>query len=150
MTGVFNPYDRDRTAKKKKFLSPMDPMNPADTEQAPRPKNSIRLDGDSYILQFDDAELDEINERLEVLLKDVVKEHAVALSDAGVSFMVKPQKPTLVSGQLQLETNTGYIIVYAGEGGKEVDCFRRLAYALYLLPIKNILAKHSAKVYKRG
>lgn len=150
MSGIFNPYEKQTKTKKKNFLSPMDPTTPLDTEQPPPANNSIRLDGDSYVLQFNNAVLDDINNRLELLLKDVVKEHADALEDAGVAFIAKPLQPELTPGQLQLETSTGYIVVYAGEGGKEVDCFRRLAYALYLLPIKDLLVKHNAKVYKRG
>jgi hypothetical protein len=108
------------------------------------------LDGDSYVLQFNNIEMEELHTRLEALLKDIAKKHALALSQAGVSFVSKPHTPELFPGQLRLETPSGFIIVYAGEDGKEVDCFRRLAYALYLLPIKDLLVVHDARVYKRG
>jgi hypothetical protein len=147
--GIFNPFKKPGTPKQD-FVSPTDAKNPLNTEYQEPPKSTIRLDGDSYVLQLNDLELEEVNERLELILKTVAKQYARELQSAGVSFIVKPQKPDLTSGQLKLETPTGYVIVYAGDQGKEVDCFRRLAYALYTLPIKELLAKHKARVYKRG
>jgi hypothetical protein len=149
MSGIFNPFLKPEE-RKKNFIGATDPTTPLDTEYETAPKSTIRLDGDSYVLQLNQTDIEEINTRLEALLKDVAKEHEAALIVAGVSFISKPENPTLSPGQLSLETPTGFVVVYAGEGGKEVDCFRRLAYALYLLPIKDILAKHNARVYKRG
>jgi hypothetical protein len=148
--GIFNPFQKPG-APKKSFVGATDPKNPRDTEyQDEPPKSTIRLDGDSYVLQFNDIELEDLNKRLETLLQEVSREHAPALTDAGVMFVPKPNIPELSEGQLRLETPRGYVVVYAGENGKEVDCFRRLAYALYGLPIKDILDRHNAKVYKRG
>lgn len=149
MPGVFNPFQKQGPPKKN-FIGATDAHNPLNTEYEEPPKSTIRLDGDSYVLQLNNTDFKEINNRLEFLLKDIAKSHASALSDAGVSFVPKPNKPELSTGQLCLETSTGFVVVYAGEGGKEVDCFRRLAYALYLLPIKDILDKHDARVYRRG
>lgn len=149
MPGIFNPFISP-SERKKKFVGATDPQTPRDTEYKEPPKSTIRLDGDSYVLQINNVEMEELNTRLELLLKDVAQRHGVALTDAGVSFITKPKRPTLIEGQLSLETPTGFIVVYAGENGKEVDCFRRLAYALYLLPIKDILDKHNSRVYKRG
>jgi hypothetical protein len=150
MPGIFNPFLTPNERKKKKFVGATDPVNPRDTEYKEPPKSTIRLDGDSYVLQINDVEFEELNARLEFLLKEVAQQHGAALTRAGVSFIDKPNRPELIEGQLSLETPTGFIIVYAGENGKEVDCFRRLAYALYLLPIKDILDKHNSRVYKRG
>jgi hypothetical protein len=148
--GIFNPFQKPG-APKKNFVGATDPKNPRDTEyQEETPKSTIRLDGDSYVLQFNNVEVEELHKRLEALLQDVAKVHRSALTAAGVSFIPKPAVPELTQGQLRLETPLGFIIVYAGEDGKEVDCFRRLAYALYSLPIKDLLAKHHARVYKRG
>jgi hypothetical protein len=149
MPGIFNPFVKP-SERRKDFIGSTDPRTPLDTEYATAPKSTVRLDGDSYVLQLNQTEIEDINTRLEALLKDVARTHATALTDAGVSFLAKPENPTLLPGQLSLETPTGFVIVYAGEGGKEVDCFRRLAYALYLLPVKDILARHNARVYKRG
>jgi hypothetical protein len=148
--GIFNPFQKPG-APKKNFVGATDPKNPRDTEyQEDTPKSTIRLDGDSYVLQFNNVEVEELHKRLESLLRDVAKEHSAALTSAGVSFLAKPATPELSPGELRLETPMGFIVVYAGEDGKEVDCFRRLAYALYGLPIKDLLAKHRARVYKRG
>lgn len=149
MPGIFNPF-KTPNERKQDFISPLDAKHPLDTEYVSPPKSTIRLDGDSYVLQFNDIEMEDLHTRLEKLLKDVAKKHAVALSQAGVSFVSKPNEPELSSGQLRLETPTGFIVVYAGDDGKEVDCFRRLAYALYLLPIKDLLDVHNARVYRRG
>ena len=148
--GIFNPF-RKPEAPKKDFIGATDPRNPYDTEyNTDTSKSTIRLDGDSYVLQFNNVEMEELHSRLELLLKDVIKDHEDALAANGVSFIPKPQYPELTEGQLRLETPTGFVVVYAGENGKEVDCFRRLAYSLYLLPIKDILVRNKAKVYKRG
>jgi len=148
--GIFNPF-RKPGAPKKNFVGATDPKNPRDTEyREETPKSTIRLDGDSYALQFNNIEMEELHMRLEALLCDVIKDHRAALTAAGVSYVPKPETPELSPGELRLETPKGFIVVYAGEGGKEVDCFRRLAYALYGLPVRDILAKHQARVYKRG
>lgn len=148
-SGIFNPFKKQEKPKQN-YVGATDPKNPRDTEYADPPKSTIRLDGDSYVLQLNEVELEEVNARLEALLRDVAKEHSNVLSDAGVSFHTKPQIPELRTGEMRLETPAGFIVVYAGEGGKEVDCFRRLAYALYGLPINELLARHKARVYKRG
>lgn len=150
--GIFNPFKPRNAAPKKDFLGATDPRTPLNTEYEEFPKSSIRLDGDSYILQFNKVEMPELHQRLETLLKDIVKNPAnrEQLANNGVSFIEKPNTPVLTDGQLQLETPTGYVVVYGGASAKEVDCFRRLAYALYVLPIKDILEKNNATVYRRG
>jgi hypothetical protein len=152
--GIFNPF-KGPEPEKKNFIAATDPNNPYNTEYSAAPKSTIRLDGDSYVLQFDQIELEELHTRIEALLGDVLKKHEPELNAAGVYYTYKNNTslnlPTpLAPGELRLETPNGYLTIYAGENGKEVECFRRLAYALYPLPIKDILAKHHAKVYRRG
>lgn len=148
--GIFNPFNRPGTPKKN-FVGATDPKNPLDTEYRDDvPKSNIRLDGDSYVLQINNVEMEELHTRLELLVREVAREHGAALAAAGVSYVDKSATMELRPGEQRLETPMGFIIVYAGEDGKEVDCFRRLAYALYGLPIKDILDKYHASVYKRG
>jgi len=151
MSGIFNPFKKPGKPKQD-YVSSTDPKNPRDTEYTEMPKGSIRLDGDSYVLQINNVTLEELTLRLELLLQAVSNIHSKELQTAGVFFYSKPYKPTLQDDQLLLETPNGYIVIYAQleESRKEVDCYRRLAYALYSLPIQNILVKHNAKVYKRG
>ena len=148
--GIFNPF-KAPDPPKKPFVSSTDPLHPLNTEYNAPTKGTIRLDGDSYVLQFNNIDLEELRDRLEALIKDIIRaNHTDRLAYEGVSFHDYPDVPVLTDGQLRLKTPTGHLVIYAGEHGKEVDCFRRLAYALYNLPIKDILDKHNAKVYKRG
>jgi len=150
-SGIFNPFKKPGPPKKD-FVGATDPKNPLNTEYEDSPKSTIRLDGDSYVLQLDNIDMEEVNTRLEAIIRDLWSNPAYQerLVANGVRFAKKPELPELNPGEMRLETPRGYILVYAGDNGKEVDCFRRLAYTLYLLPIKELLAKHKAKAYKRG
>lgn len=146
--GVFNPFAPPEK-KKKNFHSAMDNERPRDTEyEDSGPKSIIRLDGDSYVLQFEDIVFEDLLWRLYALLQAVHKQYAAQLLENGIQVLDQPPKH-MAPTDLHLETPGGSIVVHA-PNGKEVDCFRRIAYTLYILPIRDLLAKHKAKVYKRG
>ncbi len=145
-TGVFNPY----VAKKKKKKPPPTFGNPAEEIIL----GNIRLDGDSYVLELQHADLKDIPARLGALLKDVSKDHGHILVRHGIDILPPGHTRQLEAGEVSLPTPDGHICVFIGEHDSnqreaEIQVFRRLACALREVP-RTILVKNQAKILERA
>lgn len=132
--GVFNPYQEPPEKKK----------------EGPPPDASIRLDGDSYILEFQNVRLNEIPSRLGNLIHDVREKHLSHMVRNGIELYPLKEIFNLEKDELVLPTPKGHLVVYVGEGGKEVDAYRRVAFALRGLPIADIMNKYQARIIARS
>lgn len=130
--GIFNPYQQPKPKKKKEPLLA-----------------SVRLDGDSYILEFFNVALKGIPERLGDLIHDIQLKYHSQLIQNGIDLHPTNESFTLEEGELSLPTPKGHLTVYVGTNGKEVDAYRRIGYALCRLPIEDILTKHNTKIITR-
>jgi hypothetical protein len=145
--GIFNPYKKPEE-KKKNFKSPMG-ENPYDTEYGKREEN-IRLDGDSYILEFKNVQFEEIPGKLVNLIKDVLKNDQGYLRSQGINLISKDEKYQISAEEIILPTQEGQLCVYVGAGGTEIEAFRRIGYALHQLSVPDILKKHHVKLIARA
>jgi len=133
--GIFNPY----VEKKKKKSKPVDPL----LEELGKAETSVRLDGDSYVLELGKTELEQVPARLAGIVQDFEPDH---LSRHRVSLT--KDKPGGDKETVVLPTPEGYLSVYVGEGGTEVDAFRRLGRAFY--GFQDVLDKHHTRVIVRA
>jgi hypothetical protein len=144
--GIFNPYKKPE--EKKDFKSPLGD-NPYDTEYGQREEN-IRLDGDSYVIEFKNTKLEEIPVRLINLVKDAMKQNTDYFHSQGITLIPKGEKYQTTSEEIILPTQEGQLCVYVGVGGTEVEAFRRIGYTLHNLSVPTVLKTHNAKVIKRA
>ena len=146
--GIFNPFKKEEDAKQD-FVSIFE-NEPLDIESNLRRKiPSITLDGDTYALKFNYANLEIAKERLFELLYTVNKQHSDYLKQNGIRISLEPLKHTPET--VTLETKEGTIQVYIREDfrGDESVVFRRIAYVLKRLPIKKILDEYHVQVIER-
>jgi len=146
LKGIFNPYKKPRD--KKDFKSSTGD-NPYDTEYGKREEN-IRLDGDSYVIEFKNAILEDIPLRLIQLIKEIAKDNHVYLASQGISVIPKSEKYQVSTEEIILPTQEGQLCIFVGKGGSEVDAYRRIGYALYNLSVPAILKKHNVKLIARA
>jgi hypothetical protein len=148
-TGVLNPF------KDKEEPKP-DPrpwvQNPS-PEEAPE-TTRVRLDGDSFSVSFEnldpDDDLSDVAEKLGKLLYDVNDKFRAELRECGIKVL-SPKVAYVPDPEEQvLRSKAAVLVVETGEDKSEAAAFRKLGYALHLLPIKNTLAKYHAKVHVRG
>jgi hypothetical protein len=140
--GIHNPFAKPELPKQQTSIGD-DFLYSELRGQGPQ---AITLDGDSCLLRFNGATLDDIKDRLFALLYDVKNKYDSSLREHGVQVeeQLTPRKNTL-----SLKTKTGYISVYSKEM-TEASAFRRIGYALSLLPIQDILKKHNVKIVERN
>lgn len=147
--GIFDPYTPE-PKKKKTRGSPLDMNSPIDTEYAePRDISNISLDGDTYVVEFLDAKIEDIPRRLGELLVAVVKKHRDELDRFGVTLFPNTETPEYPPGMMLLPTPAGTVGVYVGSEANEVIAYRRLGYALARLSIAEILKTNRVKIYAR-
>ena len=130
-SGIHNP-----------FISPQ-----PKTEDAP--PVSLTLDGDSYILIFENTTLKTVRERLFQLLYEVDKRHAKHLTTHGIYVGNNKDTAPISSDMLTLQTKRGFISVYS-PSKKEDEVFRRVGYALSQLPIRALLKKQHVTITQRS
>lgn len=149
--GIFNPYQKP----KKNFVSPTG-AKPFNTEFQEASGGTIRLDGDSYILELAGADLKEVPSRLGALIYDVTQLEGCKdeLARYGIRLHLPQEKLDLSPEELIdtviLKTDAGFLQVHIEDFSSEVGIYRRIAHALYCLPIRNILKKHRARIIVRG
>lgn len=119
--GVFNPF----AAPKEDFVSPIgnDPLN-TELEEVVIP--SVRLDGDSFVLEFQDAELENVPDRLGALISELMS-HPDARKDLvrdGVDMYPRGSTRKVDDGEMVLPTPHGYLSVFVGDERTEVTVFR--------------------------
>lgn len=149
--GIFDPYTLPKP-KKKDQRSPMDMEAPYDTEYAePREISNIALDGDTYVVEFLDATIEDIPKRLGELINDVHKKHRDTLVHFGVTIFPPGETPPEDPDMLFLPTPSGTVGVHVGveKIKDEVTAYRRLGYALSRIAIADILKKNNTKIYTR-
>ena len=142
--GIFNPYE----APKKDFRAAVDD-NPYDTEHGGPTKGSVKLDGDSYILEFKDAELEDVPVRLGELIYTVIQSYRTHMLQHGINLVSLDSEHHPEEQEMSLPTPRGHLSVYVDKEKNETEVWRRIAYALHLLPLKETLAKHKAKILVR-
>jgi hypothetical protein len=134
--GIFNPYIEKKKKERPKYVDPI-------LSEAGTPGTKVRLDGDSYVLELKETELDAVPERLAQIIRDVDPDHLVRHHVA-----LTQEKPEEKDDVMVLPTSLGFLSVYVGEGGTEVDVFRRLGNAFY--GFKDVLDKHRTRVIVRA
>jgi len=149
-TGIFNPYAEKKPPPKRKNLTLDRGISLAEEMGMTEPESSIRLDGGSFILELRQLDLKDVPGRLGNLLKDVIQEHPAHMSDRGIQLVPRKEQFNANEDELVLPTPTGHLIVYVGSEMNEDAAYRRIAHALMHLPIKNILAKHQARIIVRS
>lgn len=143
--GIHNPF-APRVKPKKKI----DRLNLEDDTEAHigvKPP-TVSLDGINYVITFSGTDdISTLGEKLIALVYDVAKKHTYQLAKHGVYV-----GPRLVNDDERALTYKGQqITVYAPEDTtREESIYRRIAYALLGLPIKDILAKHQVKIMERS
>ncbi len=148
--GIFDPFKKEEEeVPKQDFISVFE-KEPLDTESNLRhEKPSVTLDGDTYALKFDYADLEIAKERLIKLFYAVNKQHPGVLSQNGifVSTDTLDSRPD----SLQFTNEHGTVQVYIGDDfpGDESTVFRRLAHVLRRLPVKQILDEYHVQVIER-
>ena len=145
--GIFNPFQDP----KPNFVSPTGdkPLNTEYTEEGP---GSVRLDGDSYVLELESTELKDVPDRIAALVSDIqaIPELGRELNDRGVSVHPGIDVSTMdITGSF-FKTSHGILVIEEPTDENEVLIYRRLGYALAELPIANVLKKHRAKLVIRG
>ncbi len=154
--GVFNPFVTKKP--KKNFQSPTDHKNPYDTEfgDAP-PVGDIKLDGDSFVLELKNLDIDNVAQRLGELLNDAIQTHRDVLARHGIDLIPKGVTREIEVGEVSLPTPHGAICVFVAsfEENKEdqakieIEVFRRIACAFREIP-REILERHNARVIVRA
>ncbi len=140
--GVFNPF-----AEKKKHR----PMGKA----LEAPLGDIKLDGDSYVLELKQLDVEDIPVRLGELLHDVMLNHKEVLVRHGIDILSRGDSRHLEENEVSLPTPVGHICVYVGApetdkpSATEVKVFRRIACALREVP-RNLLIKHKVSILERA
>jgi hypothetical protein len=150
-SGIFNPYAAPKPPeeKKKNFQATTDMKNPYNSEYAPGTvgRIDVSLDGDTYVVVFQNAKVETIAQRLGELMKDLATTHSEELRRYGIDFG-SSAPPT--ASELTLPTPLGVLRVDTGGEKNEVVVYRRLGYALYRMNIAPILKKHAIRVFVRG
>ena len=148
-SGIFDPY-KPKKIKKPNF-KPEDRYSDGDTDTQ-MSESSVRLDGQSYILEFTGIPLDEVPNKLGRLLYDVIQNenHKKMLIQNGIQLIQTPTVPNpQETTELTLNTSSGYISVYVCNEKNETEVFRRLAWAFSNLGIKSLLTKHKVRIIVR-
>lgn len=136
MSGIFNPYATAPIVEEKKNF---EYVNLHDKEEN---KPAIRLDGDSYVLVLDKTTLEEVPGRLAKLINDI-DEYDRKMRRISITKENVNTDPCV----LTLPVPNGYLNVYVGEGGTEVEAFRRIGQLCY--GFNHVLKRHNAKVIVR-
>ena len=144
--GIINPFVEPEPEKADPKLLDRNP----EPEEPPDNMNA-KLDGDSFGLSFDHVDEDtDLSDRLAKLLYDVNERFSGELRECGIKIL----RPTIAyipePGEMVLRANTAVIVVATGAALSETAAFRRISHALHMLPIKEILKKHSATLHVRG
>ncbi len=134
--GVFNPYAEEKKEEKSTYVDPL-------LSETGLPPTKVRLDGDSYVLELQGTELENVPERLAQIIQALEPEHLRRHKVALLAAKPNEDKDTMV-----LPTPRGFLSVYVGEGGTEIDVFRRLGNAFY--GFNAILKQHHTKVIVRA
>lgn len=145
--GIFNPF-RKPPPDKKNFQSPIG-KEPYDTEYG-APEENIRLDGDSFVIEFQNTKLEDIPSKLANIISSVIQEHREFLNDYGIDLRPKSEQRPLEDGELVLPTQAGQLYVYVGLEGTQIEAFRRIGYVLHKLPVSDILKNNRVKVIARA
>jgi hypothetical protein len=151
-TGIFNPYEKPK--ENPSFRSATDSNDPADTEYI-APVGNIKLDGDSYVLEFTGIEVEEIADRLGKLIMDAQKNYPQVLKRHGIEMLPLQDPRTLKGYEVSLPTPEGHLCVGISKDNVddplkiEVEVFKRIARAFKEIP-KELLAAHRARVIMRA
>ena len=147
--GIRNPFYNPEP--KKDFVSVFDPDDPRNTEEEiGRPLPMVRLDGDSYVLEFKGITFDDVRHTLVSMLLEINKKHSAYLKREGIRLTDPGVDAKTETGELSLKTPLGTLTVYVGDDDSEYGVFRRLGYALSSLPSNEVLAKYKVRVIPRG
>jgi len=144
--GIFNPFAPPK--KKKPGIQPLDKRK---TEAGNLIEPVVTFDGDRYILKFEGiANVSTATERLTNLLQEVNKIHEADLDANGI-YVKSSNGVTPEKDEMTLKGPQCTVTVYVGDPPHtEVMAYRRIAFILKKLPIKNILTKYKATVSERG
>ena len=140
--GIFNPY-----VEKKK------PKSPGGDIEAPL--GDIRLDGDSYVLEFKELNLEDLPTKLGELLHDITLKHKEVLLRHGIDILPRGGTRHLEDNEVTLPTPVGHICVFVDSLKEdkplatEVKVFRRIACALREVP-RTLLKKHQVTIVERA
>jgi hypothetical protein len=136
-SGIFDPY-----APPKPKAPPARKVD-LNASETPEVGPSVRLDGDSYVVVLNNTKLEDVPTRLAKLVGGVPVEtqtlHQVQLT---------ADNPYKGANVVTLPTALGFLHVFVGEGGTEVDAFRRIGHMLY--GMHALLKQHDAKIVIRG
>jgi hypothetical protein len=144
--GIINPFVEPEPEKADPKLFDKNP----EPEQPPENMNA-KLDGDSFGLSFDHVDEDtDLSDRLAKLLYDVNERFREELRECGIKVLRPTIAYAVEPGEMVLRSKSAVIVVAAGDVLTEATAFRRISHALHMLPVKEILKKHSATLHVRG
>lgn len=145
-TGIFNPYVEKKPKKYER--APTDEEMYSEEYGGPA-KDDVKLDGNSYILELKEADLEDVPGRLGELLYGVMQEHPAHMLQHGINLTPLDAALKVEDNELSLPTPSGHISVYVDKEKDETEVWRRVAHALHLLPNNQILVKHKARIIVR-
>jgi hypothetical protein len=144
VTGIVDPFNEPKQTGPP-IASPYDDPYGLETEERHlRPKPTLDLDGDSFIIRFlGGVEPEKASEALVKMLYDVNTVAQGHLNRNGI-WIGSKQPDCMV-----LNSPFGIVSVY-GDDADQVAAFRRIGATLWSLPQKQVLKEHQVKIIKRG
>lgn len=140
--GIFNPYATPSD-------TPQEPQNPI--AEIPTAKPTIRMDGDSHIVVFKDATIEDMWNKLYAILKQIDLNDKNRMEQLGVCL--RNPSEDVPQGYTSLPLGDTQLHIYVGKSLEtkqlETAAFKRIGFMLKTINPVAILKKHNVTIITR-